>query len=372
MSEHLNLIGSYQDKGMEGDLFDSYETLFKKHPEISEEPYIYYYLSCVEKGDHYLNEGLKKFPHNPDLMLRKVKSSPKDSVPIQLKTILSWNPTHIPTLESFLRLDMNQDIIKLPDVLEDINKYRKEIWDLENTIGTYNNYLETSNVLSGSNQPNVFYSSGFYKDYYDLLKPKIKLLNENPIGNYYKEYREVGYEGKVIIKESFVQIHPNGTWTSKIYSEGKVIEDYEGKWFVRNVTENRFKNPENYRIVLFQYDTKGTYSIKRNFTIYKFERNSLDKFRGDLTNKINPFYGIEKIILNKDKQKVDYLKTLYESYTNYSNPELVFNKDELITGILTSDIRSVLDLQEMTFSEDYLPFPENEWWFNSNGREMFF
>lgn len=364
MSEHLSLIGSYQDKGMESDLFDSYESLLKNHPEISEEPYIYYYLSCVEKGNHYLNEGLKKFPHNPDLMLRKVKSSPKDSVPILLKTILSRNPTHIPTLESFLRLDLNQNIVKLPNVLIEINKYRKEIKELVDIINQYNNRVKWFN------EPEfVFSQPGFYKDFYNLLKPKTEILNESPVGDYYN----ITPHGERVVKESFVQIQSNGTWTSEVYLKGKVIEQYSGKWFVRNVKENLIRNPENYRIVLFQYDTKGTYSIKRNFTIYELKNSSLKRFKGELLNKIDPFFGIERILLDKDQQKGDYLKTLYETYTNYSNPELVFDKDTLITGILTSDIRSVLDLEKMKFSEDYIPFPDiSEFYVMEGTREMSF
>ena len=54
--------------------FGRYSEIYESSDSVKQLPYIYYYLSKLEKGDRFLNEGLSKFPNDPYLRLVDSKS----------------------------------------------------------------------------------------------------------------------------------------------------------------------------------------------------------------------------------------------------------------------------------------------------------
>ena len=74
VQSHQNLFYKRYDK-KEKD-FGRYSLIYESSDTIKQSPYIYYYLSKLEKGDKFLTEGLSKFPNDPYLRLEisKLKS----------------------------------------------------------------------------------------------------------------------------------------------------------------------------------------------------------------------------------------------------------------------------------------------------------
>lgn len=355
IQEHVNLIKKYQEKGKNEDLFESYEKLLNNNPDIGDEPFIYYYLSLVENDNHYFKEGLKKFPKDPELNYKRISSTSKDSIPIILKNILNENPTHLPSLKSLLKSDIYGFIHDTESDSSVVLKHRKEVDELSNIV-TY--YIQTYRRSNSSDSLYNFLSSDFFRDLYIKLDRKVSIINSNPSGTYYREDKDC-YRKECVLNESYVEIHEDGTWFSKLFQDGRLVKNLTGKWFMKKVPQNKYRNPYSYNLVVFSNDTKGLYSTKRRFSVYSYYDGEFNLFDGEgLMNRMNPFYGIEKVIKTKVKRDENYLYNLYETYKTYLNKELVFDKDELIEGILTSDIRSVLDLQKLEFTKENFPFIE--------------
>ena len=353
IQEHVNLIKKYQEKGKNEDLFESYEKLLNNNPDIGDEPFIYYYLSLVENDNHYFKEGLKKFPKDPELNYKRISSTSKDSIPIILKNILNENPTHLPSLRSLLKSEIYEFIQDTVNDSDHVFNYKKEINELTYIINRYTGGGSFSDSL------HTFLISDFFNDLYEKLDRKISIIRSNPTGKYYQQWEDCVKRTICVVDESVVEIFVNGTWSSNHYRDGRLVKSLTGKWFMKSVPENRFLNPKVYDVVLFQYDNKGISSIRRKFSVFEYENGRLTPFDGKpLINKLNPFYGIEKDIRTKVKKDKNYLSSLYETYKSYSNDELVFDKDKLIEGVLTSDFKSVLDLQRMEFITGNYPFLE--------------
>ena len=93
ISEHISYLNTRDDSKLED--FKVYEKMLNENPELSNSPYIFYYLSRLEDDKQYLNIGLKLFPDDPYINFNRKKYINSDEEEVNLyKEILKKHPKH--------------------------------------------------------------------------------------------------------------------------------------------------------------------------------------------------------------------------------------------------------------------------------------
>jgi hypothetical protein len=197
---------------------------------VSKEPYIYYYLSRLEKDEKYLKEGLKKFPNDPYINFNRKKYLDEGAITSLYKEILDNHPKHnlsllnlLSSYDYFIRGTNSESFILENSALcQELNKIVSNYIEGENN-STY--YDFSNNELYGLMEER---QTALRRSIEYLQRQHSQLMKYLPIGKYYQES-----SSKYDNEEKVVKIKAGGKWEMELYRNGKVVKKDSGRWFFK-------------------------------------------------------------------------------------------------------------------------------------------
>ena len=295
---HREYLENRAEKSSED--FQSYKKLYEEVDTIKDSPYIYYYLSRLEEGDFYLNEGLKKFPSDPYINFNRKKhiNNSNDIDKYRLyKDILNNFPRHeLSLLNLFL---ITSKFFAEPSKLFKGATQRDVILDLKDIIENFklkknieSKYYDFNDKKNGLfREDRIDYLTSNFLKYFDLLQNTLKEIDEEN-----KKFKQLFVGKKLYV-------------VSNISACNEWIEFYEDKSFDLIYTCYGVSSNETYKF-------KGILNEKSNEIIWKTN----PEFKCRL-NRSREYFGNKYILdLENGKFSIDLFQNSVSGDKFYTHP----------------------------------------------------